>query len=102
MKMLRDGWGQKQGEIIHVSESQATGHEALGSAERVTDTKERIQRAARHLEARAKRRTQRDRLRRLLGTRLPIRARAHVPEGRILRRWRDNWTGIGHVTVGHG
>jgi hypothetical protein len=49
MVMVQDGFGNRKGRVIHVSASEASGHEALGTAERVTDTQERVQRAERHL-----------------------------------------------------
>ena len=48
MVMRQAAFGKKKGKFIAVPEDQARSHEALGSAERTSATKER--RAARHLE----------------------------------------------------
>ena len=86
MRMLQERFGHKKGQLIHVSPTQAEGHEALGSAERTSATKERIQRAERHLEKVTKK------------------AGLHrVPSGKELceelhrRGWRETATGWGRV-----
>jgi hypothetical protein len=44
MTMLRDGWGKRQGQTIHVPERHAEGYEMLGYAERTTMRKQRVAR----------------------------------------------------------